>query len=479
MASKPTAKQQAKLNNTTRAQKIEELYRRGVLVWKLHDVQKIMYRDIHDSPHRTYVINSARRLGKSFMMVLMALEKGFQQPGAQIKFCAPSQKQVRKIILPAAKLLLQDCPKALRPKWKSMDSYYEFSNGSELHIAGSEQGQIDNLRGQACDIAFIDEAGFCSDLEYVIESVIRPQTLTRPGSRIVLASTPPVTPDHPFVTRYMQQAIARNAYSKFTIYDNPMITAEQIQEFMDEAGGADSTDWRREYLAEVVTDRDAAIFPEASDDLIRELVQELELPPFYEPFVAIDLGYVDYTGVIFGYYDFIRAKAVIVDELLLAKCTSAEVITQIRSKEAELFPKKTVLNRVMDAPPLQIADWHEQHSFKCFPPNKADLQANVTRVRMDLTNHAVLIHPRCVNTISQLQYATWDANRRKFSRAGNGGHWDLAAALVYFLKHIDRITNPYPPGFGYDQYNDWAVPNEHPNTLAKQIKSLFTPRRRR
>src|SRR5690606_11051902 len=120
-------------------------------------------------------------------------------PGYQIKFCAPSQKMVRKITLALFRQILETCPKELQPKFNLHDGVWRFNNGSEIHIAGSELGQVDSLRGQSCDLALLDEASFVSDLSYIIEDVLMPQMLTRPGAKMILASTPPVTPDHDFV----------------------------------------------------------------------------------------------------------------------------------------------------------------------------------------------------------------------------------------------------------------------------------------
>jgi hypothetical protein len=462
-----------KVTAATRQQKLDELWRRGVLApWLLHETQKKMYADIQASSHKKYVINSSRRLGKSFLLSTIAIEYAIKNPNAQIKFAAPSQKMVRKILIPLFRQVLQSCPKALRPKLKTFDGVFEFPNGSEIHIAGSELAQADNLRGTSCDLAIIDEAGFCSDLEYLVESVLMPQTLTRPNARIIMASTPPPESDHPF-TRYAARAQEQGAYAKYTIYDNPMLTRTQIEEYQDEAGGATSITWRREYLAEFLTDASMALFPEATEERIKQIVTEVDRPPFLIPITAIDLGYIDHTGVVFAYYDFPRGKIVILDELLMNKSTSAEIVTAVTAKEKELFGNIPVSNRVIDAPPLTIADLNATHRFSCHAPQKGDLHANVNRVRIDLEANTFIIHPRCRQLITQIQFATWDKTKTKFSRTSSGGHWDLAAAMIYLAKHADRRTNPAPPGYGWDTYNSWGVPRQHQNETRNVMARMF------
>jgi hypothetical protein len=459
------------------AQKLDELWRRGVLApWLCHVTQKKMYAAFKDSSSKLFVINSSRRLGKSYLLCVLAIETALQNDNAQIKFAAPTQKMVKKIIMPLMRQILETCPKHLQPHVNKVDGLYEFPNGSEIHIAGTEQAQADNLRGTACDLAIIDEAAFASDLEYMVESILRPQMLTRPKARMVLASTPPVTPDHDF-TRYAERAMEDGAYAKFTIYDNPLLTTETIEGFKKDAGGEQSSTWKREYLAEFVTDTDNALVPEATAEFLVELTAEIVHPEFYNPMTALDLGFVDATGGLFAYYHFLAGKVVIEDELLVNKATSAEIVDLARSKETALWGARQP-KRVVDGNALAIADLNsDTHKFRCYSPDKADLIAGVNRIRMELANKSIIIHPRCKNLLHQLQYATWDKTRTKFSRSSSGNHWDLVAALLYLLKAIDRKTNPFPADHGWDHSNSWGVPRKHPNSTINVVGRMFPVRR--
>jgi hypothetical protein len=462
-----------KAKSLTQGQILEELWRRGELSFLLHDVQKQMYSAIHGSSERVFVINSSRRLGKSYMLVVMAIEFAIKNPEAQIKLAADTQRAIKKIVAPIFRQVLSTCPRHLRPRFLSHDGVFVFPNNSEIHIAGASLDQADSLRGTAMDLGLIDEAGFIGDLEYLIESVLRPQMLTRPNSRIILASTPPESPDHSFVKKYMEQAISRNAYAKYTIYQNPMLSVEQIEEFMKDAGGADSTTWRREYLAEVITDTSSAVFPEASEEKMESLIFEVQRPQFFRPFTAIDLGYLDYTGVVFGYYHFLLGKIVIEDEILVNKTTSAGIVDLIQKKERELWGDFRP-ERVIDAPMIVIQDLNaEPHRFACRAPDKSDLTANVNRVRIDIDQSRIIFHPKCRETITQVRFATWNKQRNAFTRNSSGGHQDLVAALIYFCKHIDRVSNPFPADYGYDPYSDFGYARRHKNNTFESIQKMF------
>lgn len=458
----------------TRAEKLEELWRRGILVpWLCHPVQQQMAAAIQGSASKKYVINSARRLGKSYLLCCLALERALQFPNQQIKYASETQRSVKKITLPLFRQILETCPKHLRPKFHAHDNMFTFTNGSEIHIAGSSLDQADGLRGTAADLCLIDEAGFIGDLEYLIDSVLLPQTLNRKNAKLILASTPSKTPDHPFVQRFMAEAIAGGYYSKFTIYDNPLLTPEIIEEFKKESGGDETVTWRREYLAEPVTDLSNALFPEATNtQAMDELVLQVQRPPGFLPIVSIDLGYLDYTGVLFGYYHFPMGKIVIEAELLVNKMTSKNIVEMVVAKERELWGNLPT-TRIVDGGAMIIADLNETHNFNCRTPEKSDLTANVNRVRMDLDNKRILFSPAVPNTISQVRYAVWNTARSGFARSSSGGHFDLAAALIYLCKHVDRTTNPIRADYGYSYYTDFGFPRKHKQESMDAIKAMF------
>lgn len=432
-----------------------------------------MRADILASKERVYVVNSSRRIGKSHLLCTMAIEHALRYPNSQIRYACETQRAVKKIVHPIIRAILQACPAHLRPKYNSHESVYTFKNDSQIHIAGAGLDQADSLRGTSMDLGLIDEAGFIGDLEYLIESVLKPQMLTRPNARIIMASTPPKSPDHVFVQKYMVSAMAKNAYSKYTIYDNAMLSPELIEEWKQEAGGEDSTTWRREYLAEVVTDTASAIFPEATEEVMSRQVYIVNRPTFFQPFTAIDLGYIDYTGVVFGYYHFLLGKVIIEDEILVNKTTSVGIVELIRTKEKELWGNLEP-QRVIDAPAIVIADLNaDPLRFRCRLPDKSDLTANVNLVRVDIKNEAYIFHPKCKELITQVRFATWNKQKNAFTRNSAGGHQDLVAALIYYAKHLDRTTNPFPADHGYNPYDHFGYPRHHKNKAHDAIKSMF------
>ena len=166
-----------------------------------------------------------------------------------------------------------------------------FPNGSEIKTAGTDQQNKDKLRGQEARIVIMDECGFMSNFQYVMDDILLPQTLTVDNPLLLLSSTPPESPAHPFTMQAMQAQVEGN-YEHRTIYDNPLIAPEKIEQYARECGHGDlevgfaSTTWRREYLAQFVTDSESAVIPEFTEDRAKNLVMEVPWPEYFDAYVA-------------------------------------------------------------------------------------------------------------------------------------------------------------------------------------------------
>lgn len=435
---------------------------RGRLKWKLDSLQQAVYDQVKTSDRRRWVLKWGRRTGKSFLLCVLAIEHALQHPNSQIKYAAASGKAVRKIIRPLFRKILSDCPKDLQPEFNAQEGEYRFKNGSIITVAGCDDGNADGLRGTESHLNIVDEAGFVADLKYVLNDILRPMTLTTDGMTI-LSSTPPRSLAHPFV-RIAQQAEKNGACSKKTIYDNARLTDAQRNKFIaedaEEAGLSldeykASTTFQREYMAEDVADADYAVIPEWNSVMHAKVVQEVERPPFYDTYVGIDFGYArDAHGVVFGYWDFRKARLVIEDNLRLVKKTSDILVSEIRTVEQRLWgsPDNNDANpyepyaRIADSGgqgQLIIADIIRTHGLTCRGTEKDNKEAAVNAIRLLLRSGQLVIHPRCVDLIQQLNTTVWNEARSSYER-NQLGHGDLLDALVYLVRNLNRQRNPYP-----------------------------------
>lgn len=445
-----------------------ELWKRGDLSFLLFDYQVPLYNALKTAIKNPtvlkYVLNCARRFGKSTVLCLISIEYAIQNPKSQIRFAAPTGKAMTKIIKPIFAMLLETCPKDLKPNWHGIDMSYTFRNGSELHLAGTDAGHAENLRGTASNLNIVDEAGFCDDLNYVLDSILIPQTLTTGGTTL-LASTPPKSPAHDF-GMIAHECREKGNYQEFTIYDNKSLSKELIDLYAEEAGGYDTTTFKREYLCQFVVEQNIVIIREWDDKYIKDYPKN-EYYEFYHKYVAMDLGVKDFTAIIFGYYDFRSAKLIIEDELTMngPELTTNLLKDEVRRLELQLWPGKTpkddgngrpmitpepnVYRRISDNNNLMlINDLSRLHNLSFMPTSKDELDAMVNEVREMVGQGRLVINPKCKQMIGCLKYGIWkdtkDKFHKMFGRSQVYGHYDHLAALIYLVRNLDKTTNPVP-----------------------------------
>lgn len=439
---------------------VKALWEAGLISWKFHPAQIDIYEAINRDSHAMFIMNCGRQIGKSFFLCGYAIEFALQHPNCKIAYLAPTAKQVKKIILPRIKEILMDCPKHLLPTYSINEQVYKFKNGSEIHISGTDSERAESLRGQVFHLVICDEAGFMDRLEYVVASILRPLTITVNG-KIILSSTPPISPDHPF-KRMAEQAELDGNYIKKTIKDNPMISDEIKRQYMKEAGGADSISWRREFLAEFLIDENEAILPEANETKITELTKtivpyldntgvmegQVMRPMFFDCYTVADLGYTDNTGILFGYWDFPNARLVVEDEALFNKPNTQKIAEVITQKEYVLWGEKKPYMRYCDGDQITVSDLNSRHNLNFTLTRNDELEASINNVRLFIAQNKIYIDPRCKNLISQLKSAIWNKNRKGFARSADSGHYDLVAALIYMVRNVKVQKNPFPANLG-------------------------------
>ncbi len=463
----------------TKKQISDEYWRRGNLSYLWHEGQKLINLAFTTALHQLFVCNVSRQFGKSYWAICIALMKAMSGRNLQIRYGTAFHKDLLTFIIPAFTKILSHCPAHLRPKYLRSGSKFVFPNGSEIHLVGLDQNP-DSLRGNTLDLIIIDEAAFVDKLEYLYESVIIPATTHRPDCRIIMISTPPRSPTHVFVD-FCLRAQRDGGYVVLNIYQNPMLTQATINRLMKESGGEDSTTWKREYLCQFVADAALVIIPEWSDANI-SAAQEDPLVIHYQRYVGMDLGTVDLTAAVFGYYDFMNATLYLEDELSMSgpQMTTDKLAAVLKDKEKELWKGAKVFRRVADNNnPLLLNDLHLLHQLHFNPTSKDNLHAMINDLRVAVRAGRIKIHPRCQMTIQCLKHGIWNEKRTEFARSKALFHLDHLAALMYLWRNVDVVTNPIPPMYDYDVNRQHTFLQEAPLTKAHAaVKSIFTPKQR-
>jgi len=445
------------------------LWRAGDLSWLCHAGQAEIYKKYREwaekppDPNkgdlaRCFVMAIARRFGKTWLCLLLKFEDCIREPGSCHTYGCAFQRDISDILIPLARLISATAPPDCRPEFRvskqgETGGFY-FENGSSIKLVGLDRNP-DGLRGRASDGVVISEAGFVQSLKHAVRDVLYPQLQGRPKARIILESSAPEDLETDFDEFFLPDAKLRSAFIEKTIDDNPILSSEEREEFIKAAGGRGSPTCEREYYNVRTRDGSRVVIPEFS---VQRHVKPVTLPPYADAYVAIDPGIRDLCALIFGFWDFKRAKLCIQACWAERNAGTPTVAEQIRVAEKELWSDLTAWNgkefksqpymRVADTDLRLLTDLDKEHGIQVrkIQGSRSELKEPVINgLRTAFVNDQIEIDPSCVALISHITAARWNASRTDYQRTEVHGHYDLLDALTHLWKSIVRQRNPYPP----------------------------------
>ena len=425
----------------------------GRLGYKFHPGQDTIQDAYQSVKNKLFVANCARRFGKTYWIAVTAIKVALSKDLARVKIASAYLKDVEEYIVPTFDLVLEDCPDDLKPQYLDSKKKYRFKNGSEIQIVGLDKNPNAG-RGNYCDLYVFDEAAFIKNLSYIYSSIVMPMTMYREGARVIMISTPPKTPDADFVD-FIHKAKREEAYVELDIFKNPMVTPEMAEEYRREC--LTETDWEREYLCKIVTDKTLALIPEAANKQLLVDVNEYKTENYvhFHKYVSMDLGVRDLNVTLFAYYDFSRAKLVIQREHVMSgpEMTTPKLHAAISEIEQELWQGKEPYKRVADNNnPLLLLDLGSIHNMFFHSTSKDNLHAMVNAVRVWISQNRIEIDPSCRFLIDSIKFGIWNENRTEFARSKTLGHYDAVASLMYLVRNIDEQTNPIPVKRKFEEF---------------------------
>jgi len=478
-----------KLNlDKSRAAQIQAKKKATATLWRtgkftdllLNSYQQDMLRSYDESDYVMHFLLSSRRIGKTWVESTVALRQCLARPNSRVLFLSTTTEQVEEICDQTFSLLLESCPPELKPEYQKKSHKYIFPNGSEIRVKGLDKSGGDAIRGVKAHLVIFDEACFMRGLNNIIDSVVMPMVIATKG-RILFGSTPPSTPGHDSIDIIRRCEIEKALCKKDLMVSlNVLYEQRQIDEFIRQAGGIDSSVCRREYFCEIVTEADLAIFPACTEGKMKEIVKDTPFPKHpVDRYVSMDIGFRDLTVILFGYWDYPRAKLVIQGEVVMAKnkADTDSVAKEIKKKETELWGKITPKKRVCDTDPRMIADLRKLSKIKFTATKKDDKQAKINQTNLMFLNCDIEINPRCTTLIDHCRYGVWKENFTEYQRTKAMGHFDAVDALVYLVRNISRNNNPIPANtYSPSEFVDHDLFVEKQEKHSK-IKNLFTRRR--
>jgi PBSX family phage terminase large subunit len=324
-------------------------------------------------------------------------------------------------------------------------------------VGGNDEGSESKIRGMTSQALFVDEITLLPR-SFIDQCFGRMSA----GEQKAWITTNPDSPAHWFYSGYMQNPDLDVNLFYFTLVDNPSLDYKYKKKISAIYKGAD---YDRFILGKWVADKESMVIPEFIENE-EDIVKELDRPKYCNKLVAMDVGFRDYTFLVFGYYDFEKAAAVVEDEIVLRAPLTEELANLIRKKEKDVWGFEYIGNyeykddekpycRYSDTDLLLINDLSVTYQINFAPTGKDNKDVQINKLRRWVDNGRLFIHPRCEKLISHLRTAVWNKSKTSYERSEDQGHFDGVDALLYFVRNIPEHNNPFPATF-YTENNKYV-----------------------
>lgn len=474
------------MNITSQAQEIKTaLWRRGNLQSCLRPHQRDLYDVLWsaiNSKATRYSVCASRRWNKTSTALLVAFEYCQKYSGSRVLFVGPVRGEMRQFVKTIVfNILLKDISVDDQPEYLESQFLFNFKNGSVLRLGATNNQNAENLRGAGEDLVFVDEAAAVDNLEYVIKSILQPMLLTSNGLLVCL-STPGITTDNYFTEYHCACSLKGNAILR-DIYSNTSLTHEQIEQAAEDCGGKHTTTFRREYLAEFVTDTEQQIVPEWKAEYNQSYIIDTYYPYYYH-FVAMDFGVIDQTAILFATFDFAKQKLFVQREVILqgAEVTVERIAAECIAVEKELnWTSNNIVRTGDSSDKIVLQTLGANYNYNISAVRKSSLQEMVSEVRTFIKNDYIRVDPQLKMLSLCLTSAIWNKDRTKFERTRAFGHADALAAFVYLLRTAKSYFNVNPiPAETNITFNSWNYGIPQPKSDNNQWSEAFgSPFRRK
>lgn len=399
-------------------------------------MQKSIRETLLKKGDKRVCIMSSRQIGKSYVSLCYAIEFAIKNPGVIVRYLAPTLKQCHDIVADNFAKIIADAPNGLIVSNKS--AYRWKVGSSEIRLGALERAHVDSNRGGNAKLVIYDECGFVSsdDFQYAIESVMSAQLL-RYGGREIFISSPSDNPEHYLHNAIMPECEGNGTLFRYTVYDSPSVSEDQIQRIIESCGGEDTDAFQREYMAEIVRSADTLVVPSFDES---KHVKKIE--PIHGAIMhyQADWGGVrDKTAFLLMAYDYFRDVVQVYDELVFDSNTPTSEVMDAVGEWEELYPN---LSRSIDCPGQLQVDLVQEYDLDFKIPNKTDWQAKINQMNVHFSLGKVEIHPKCQFLIRTLKGGRFNKQKTDFERTRGLGHCDALSALADGIRELPR-DNPY------------------------------------
>lgn len=249
----------------------------NIKLFKPHPKQRECINRIEESGSKYIIIDCGRQFGKSLLAMNLLLKWTLEHDNSIGFWVSPIYSQAKKVFDELVKALKDT---GLVKSVNRTEVWIKFNNGSTIHFKSAEKP--DNLRGYTLDFCVMDEAAFMRDA--IWNEILRAATLVK-GKRILFISTPKgKNYFYTLFNRGISNEYPEYLSLKYTSYDTPFITKEEI----DEARQTLPEDiFRQELMAEFIEDGGEVFRNYSTSQITTRWQEPMESERYW---AGIDLG---------------------------------------------------------------------------------------------------------------------------------------------------------------------------------------------
>lgn len=375
---------------------------------------------------------SGRQAGKSRTLAVLALHEAFRRSDVRVLLVSAGEDASRDLLAEVGRLA--GAPLLAGSVVDEGKSQVTLSNGSTIRSVPASTRQI---RGKAVDLLVIDEACFVAE---DVWQAARYTVLARPGSRVVLTSTPFGKKDRFFAVAYRAGERGEEGYAAFhwpsTV--SPLVDGELL-------GMWRATSTEREFQAEVLAEwvdeigayfrsdeLEAATFDYALPDPAGADGRELTA-------VGVDWGYAHDASVVVGFGpkveadglpDHVELAVVYLDEQFQMPYAAFIGRTAGRLDGFRLRRVVSETNGVGQAPTEELERRLSGYRVEGRHTTSQAKEDGFGALRMLLERGRLALprHPALLRQLNALEFTTSEAGTTRISVPEREGHDDLVMA---------------------------------------------------
>lgn len=407
------------------------LWTAGELSYKFDSLQN----SINDTVLAAYprakqiCVLSSRQIGKSYWALCFALMYLIRNPGSIVRLLAPTKSKAYELIEDNLLPIMADCPDNFLKKIKTQ-LRWNVHNGSSLRIGPLEGAHVDSNRSGNAKLVIYEECGFVSsdEFDYARRSVIGPQLLRSNGHEIFVTS-PSKDPQHSLHNIILPECDILGTLFRYTIWDSPSLSKDQIEEAARRSGGFESEDFQREYEAKIIRSFSLMVIP--------KLNEKLTFASFPVPDDYLDCmictgdwgGVMDKTYFCIHWYEPNNNLTFVIDELIFEPNTGTAII----APQLQEWKKKYRLDGIWCDLPGQVGiDLANDYGVIAQMPPKDDWVGAVNTLAARFALDLIRIdRDNCPFLFKSVLGGMFNKGRTSFVRSRELGHCDALAALCY------------------------------------------------